>query len=141
MSMMITIRDESTGLGHEDRVFTIEMPSESMTVRELIRERVYQEVDDFNRNARQQSELPKYHGLVEPEASEQNLNANSSTRQPKRPRQLDWKKQLQVAIDAYEHNRFLVLVGDEQTTSLEQTIELTPSTEVVFLKLVMLVGG
>jgi len=141
MSTMITIRDESTGLGHEDRVFTIEMPSESMTVRELIRERVYQEVDDYNLAARQQAESPRYYGLVEPEACEQKLNASPSGRPTKRPRQLDWKKQLQVAIDAYEHNRFLVLVGDEQTTSLEQTIELTPSTEVVFLKLVMLVGG
>lgn len=54
----ITIRDESTGVGHEDRVFTLEMPGESMTVRELIRERVYQEVDDYNRAMREQGRLP-----------------------------------------------------------------------------------
>lgn len=135
----ITIRDTSTSLDRADRVFTLEMPSESMTVRELIRERVYQEVDDYNRAARELAEAPRFHGLVEPERAERELNATNA--RSKKARQLDWKKQYAVAIDAYEHNRFVVLVGDEQTTSLDQTIELTPSTEVVFLRLVLLVGG
>ena len=137
----ITIRDESTGLGYDDRVFTLEVPSESMTVRELIRERVYQEVDDYNREAREQAESPKYFGLVRPESHEEELNEPLKPKGPRRSRELDWKKQYEVAIDAYEHNRFIVIVGEEQTTSLDQTIELTPSTEVVFLRLVMLVGG
>lgn len=134
----ITIRDESTGLGHKDRTFTLEMPGESMTVRELIRERVYQEVDDYNRAMREQAAEPGYYGLVQPGPDEQRLN---NPRGPRRVRQLDWKAQYEVAIDAYEHNRIIVLVGDEQTTALDQTIELSPSTEVVFLRLVMLVGG
>ncbi len=135
----ITIRDESTGLGYEDHVFTLEMPSESMTVRELIRERVYQEVDDYNRAVREQPEVPRFYGLVQPESLETDLN--ELLKSPRRTRELDWKKQYGVAVDAYEHNRFIVIVGEEQTTSLDQTIELTPSTEVVFLRLVMLVGG
>lgn len=135
----ITIRDESTGLGHEDHVFTLEMPSESMTVRELIRERVYQEVDDYNRAVRELADAPRFYGLVQPESIETELNER--LKKPRRARELDWKKQYEVAVEAYEHNRFIVLVGDEQTTSLDQTIELTPSTEVVFLRLVMLVGG
>lgn len=137
----ITIRDESTGLGHEDRVFTLEMPSESMTVRELIRERVYQEVDDYNRAAREMAEMPRFQGLVQPESHEAALNEPLRAKGPRRTRELDWKKQFEVAIEAYEHSRFIVLVGEEQTTSLEQTIELSASTEVVFLRLVMLVGG
>lgn len=138
---MITIRDESTGLGHEDRVFTLEMPSESMTVRELIRERVYQEVDDYNRAVREQQSNPSFYGLVQPESHEVEINEPLRAKGAGRSRELDWKKQFEVAVDAYEHNRFIVLVGDEQTTSLDQTIELASSTEVVFLRLVMLVGG
>lgn len=137
----ITIRDESTGLGHDDRVFTLEVPSESMTVRELIRERVYQEVDDYNRAARELAEMPRFQGLVQPESHEIELNGPLKAKGPRRARELDWKKQYEVALDAYEHTRFIVLVGEEQTTSLEQTIELSASTEVVFLRLVMLVGG
>lgn len=137
----ITIRDESTGLGHEDRVFTLEMPSESMTVRELIRERVYQEVDDYNLAVREKQSNPSFYGLVQPESHEAELNEPIRAKGPRRSRELDWKKQFEVAVDAYEHNRFIVLVGEEQTTSLEQTIELSASTEVVFLRLVMLVGG
>ena len=137
----ITICDESTALRHEDRVFTLDMPSESITVRELIRERVYQEVDDYNRVVREQQSNPRFYGLVQPESYEAELNEPLRTKGPGRFRELDWKKQFEVAVDAYEHNRFIVLVGEEQTTSLDQTIELTPSTEVVFLRLVMLVGG
>jgi len=141
MMATITIRDESTGLGHEDRMFTLEIPSESMTVRELIRERVYQEVDDYNRAAREQTESPRFYGLVQPEKHEAELNEPLRAKESRKTRELDWKKQFEVAIEAYEHNQFIVLVGDEQTTSLDQKIELTPSTEVVFLRLVMLVGG
>lgn len=138
MPTSVIIRDESTGLGREDHVFTLQVPSESITVRELIRERVYQEVDDYNRVLRDRSQAPKYHGLVQPDASEVELNTASK---PKQVRQLNWKKQFDIAIDAYERNQFILLVGDQQTTSLDQTIKLTPSTEVVFLRLVMLVGG
>lgn len=137
----ITIRDDSTAFGNEGRTFTLEMPSELMTLRELIRERVYQEVEDYNRVAREQAESPRYYGLVQPDAHEVEINEPLRAGTNRRKRQLDWKKQYEVAIDAYEHNRFFVLVGEEQTTSLDQILELTPSTEVVFLRLVMLAGG
>lgn len=139
MATTITIRDASTSIEHDDRVFTLEMPAESMTVRELIRERVYQEVDDHNRAVRERVQAPRFTGLVQPEPAERELNAASE--RAKRPREIDWKRQFQAATKAYENNQFIVLVGEQQTTSLEQTIELTPSTEVVFLRLVLLVGG
>ncbi|NML50508.1 hypothetical protein HHL19_12640 [Streptomyces sp. R302] len=45
------------------------------------------------------------------------------------------------ALDAFSRNGFLVLVGDRQIEDLDETVALGPDTEVVFLRLVPLVGG
>jgi hypothetical protein len=54
---------------------------------------------------------------------------------------LDWEQQLARALTAFENNGFLILVGEEQLTELEDEITITPETTVTFLKLVPLVGG
>jgi hypothetical protein len=131
----LTIRDESLTGGETHRT-TLEFPTERITVRELIRGRVYQEVDDFNRAQRQGESLP-YRGLVQPTEAEIALNGFKV----KPGRQIDWKAQFEKACEAYEKNRVLVLVGDRQTASLEETIQIERGTEVTFLRLVMLVGG
>jgi hypothetical protein len=47
MTVTLRIRDETTsGDVYDER--SLEFPTERITVRELIRERVYQEVQDFN---------------------------------------------------------------------------------------------
>ncbi len=70
MSTTLTIRDEMTfSLGSDDKRFTLEVPTERITVRELIRARVYGEVRDYN--LRQ----PEYfRGLVQPTGAERTLN-------------------------------------------------------------------
>lgn len=45
------------------------------------------------------------------------------------------------ALDAFARNGFLVLVGDRQIEDPDEWVALGPATEVVFLKLVPLVGG
>ncbi len=102
----------------------------TVTLRELIRGRVQQEVERFNR-----SEIEVFRGLIEPEETERILNG---VRQ--RP-VLDWEKQYAMAITAFQGNGFLVLVDDRQITDLDQRLQLTPQTKVAFLKLVPLVGG
>ncbi|MEO1279136.1 MAG: hypothetical protein AAFV77_09285, partial [Planctomycetota bacterium] len=54
MPATLTIRDEGLGTAEGQGVDTYELtvPDERLTIRELIRERVYQEVDDHNRRAR-----------------------------------------------------------------------------------------
>lgn len=52
MTATLTIRDQSLRPGSADHVFELEFPTESVTIRELIRERVYQEAEDYNRTAR-----------------------------------------------------------------------------------------
>ena len=138
MPAMLTIRDETMVPGGEDHVFELEFETEIITVRELIRERVYQEVDDYNRGVRSGGPIPKFKGLVTPGEPETRLNGDRSkiTR-----REIDWKRQYDKAVEAFEANRVLVLVGDRQAESLEERIENGAGTEVTFLRLVLLVGG
>ena len=134
MPTTLTIRDETTfGFGGDDgEEFTLDVPTERIRVRELIRTRVYGEVRDYN--LRQ----PGYfRGLVQPTDAERTLNGIKI-----RPgRRLDPEKQFEGAIESFYRNGFLVLVNDRQVEELEEEIEVGPDTTVTFLKLVPLVGG
>jgi len=129
----LTIRDEVTSnIGKADYVITIRLTSPRLTVRDLIRERVRQEVEDFNNK---QSEL--YNGLVQPTDTERTLNGfKFRTR-----RNLDWQEQFDKAVEGFQRNAFILLVDDSQVDDLEQLIAISPETQVTFVKLVPLVGG
>ncbi len=133
MSTTLTIRDETTfNLGRDDEGFTLEVLTERITVGELIRARVQQEVRDYN--LRQ----PEYfRGLVQPTDSERTLNGFKVSQR----RRIDPEKQFERAIQAFYRNGFLLLVNDRQVDELEEEIEVGPETTVTFLKLVPLVGG
>lgn len=137
MAITLTIRDETFGVAGDDHVIELEMPTESMTVRELIRERVYQEVDDFNRLLRTGQTNATFRGLVQPDPEERLLNGEKR----KGPREIAWKRSFDVAIGAYENRRMLVIVGDRETSSLDEVIQIRSGTEVTFLRLVLLAGG
>jgi hypothetical protein len=136
MSVTVTIRDETAG-GSSYHEMPLEFPSEKITVRELIRSRVYQEVQDFNRDQDQRV----FRGLVQPSDAERVLNGNRPEYRLKQHRQLDWKEQFEKATAAFEQNGFFILIGDRQAEGLDQEFTITPSTEVSFVKLTMLVGG
>jgi hypothetical protein len=133
MSTALTIRDETTfSFGGDDGAFTLDVPTEHLTVRELIRARVYQEVSDYN--LRQ----PEYfRGLVQPADAERTLNGFKVPRR----RRIDPEKQFKKAIESFYRNGFMVLVNDQQVDELEEEIKVSPDTTVTFLKLVPLVGG
>lgn len=127
------IHDATTlNLESHKSFFVLDFLTERITVRELIRSRVYQEVNDYN------TQRPDYfQGLVKPVDAEESLNGYKL----RKPRQLDWEQQFEKAITAFEQNGFLILVDDEQVTELEEEIVILPGTSVTFLKLVPLVGG
>ena len=132
--MLLTVRDE-TAVGSVTNELTLDVLSESITVRELIRSRVYQEVQDYNLRQRQGDAT--YHGLVTPSDAERTLNGVRL----RKPRQIDWKAQFDKACDAFTHNGFFILIDDRQAESLDETITLRHDTKVSFVKLVPLVGG
>jgi hypothetical protein len=131
MPATLTVHDETTS-GQKTNTFTLDCLTEKMTVRELIRARIYQEVQDYN-----QKEPGYFRGLVEPTDAERVLNGYKL----KAKRKIDWQEQNKRALEAFERNGFFVLVGDKQAESLDQEFDVKVDTEVTFVKLVPLVGG
>jgi hypothetical protein len=131
MATTLTIHDETTS-GQKTNTFTLDCLTERMTVRELIRARIYQEAQDYN-----QRQPEYFRGLVEPTQAERTLNGYKL----KARRKIDWQEQFQRALEAFERNGFFVLVGDKQADTLEEEFAVRVDTEVSFVKLVPLVGG
>lgn len=131
MNVALTVNDETVG-GERIQQWSLEFLTERITVRELIRSRVYQEVQDFNLR---RPEL--FRGLVQPTDAEQALNGYKVPR----GRQIDWRGQYEKAVEAFEQNQVIILVGDRQVASLDEEIVIAPGTEVTFLRLVLLAGG
>jgi hypothetical protein len=129
--MTIQIWDETIP-GKRSQATVIHLDAQLLTLRELIRTRVRQEVEIYNQS------LPEtFQGLVQPEQSEQILNGfHLKVRRP-----LDWEAQFRQACSSFERNGFLILVDDEQVTDLDTKIRLHKDTQVNFVKLVPLVGG
>lgn len=127
----ITVYDETTSGGRTNEL-TLEFLNERVSVRELIRSRVYQEVTEYN------ARLPEYfRGLVQPTDAERALNGYRLRER----RKLDWEAQYQKAIQAFQGNGFMILVDDRQVVELDAEVELRHDSTVTFLKLVPLVGG
>lgn len=129
--LQIRITDEALG-GGADHGFDLTVLDETLTVRELIRSRVHQEVKDFNA-----SDSRTFRGLVEPSDAERTLNG---ARLNKR-RTVDWEKQFDRAIEAFEKKGVLILIDDRQVSDLEEEVTLRAGSSVSFVKLVPLIGG
>ena len=128
---MVTFVDETTS-GSRGDGWGLEIAEERLTVAELIRRRVFQEVAEYN------ARTPEvFQGLVQPRDAERVLNGYAM----RTARRIDPEAQTELALKAFAGNGFLVLVGDRQITDLDEEIELGPGTENTFLKLEALVGG
>jgi hypothetical protein len=133
MHTQVMVRDELVfRVGRPPVEFVLDIPSDHMTVRELIRTRVEQEVAAFNQ---QQTEY--FQGLIQPAAAELTLNGY---RMPRRQR-VDPAEQVRRALAAFERNGFVLLVDDQQVERLDDIVVLGSATVITFLKLVPLVGG
>jgi hypothetical protein len=128
----ITIIDESTQGGQ--RTWDLDFLDEIVTLRELIRRRIYQEVTEYNARL-----SGCFQGLVQPTAAERALNGSGYQVKPMHT--LDWQAQYEKALEAFTRRNYIVLVNDTQVTDLDASIEMRTGTEVTFFKLVPLVGG
>jgi hypothetical protein len=131
MPASLTICDE-TSSGVKTNSFTLECLTERMSIRELIRSRIYQEVQEHNARGQE-----VFRGLVQPTDAERVANGY----RVKKARRIDWEEQFARALDAFGRNGFFVLVDDRQAESLDEEFLVTADTEVSFVKLLPLVGG
>lgn len=123
--------DETPGYGRSPPV-KLELVSERVTVRELIESRVRREVAAINRAPGRE-----FRTLVQPTDAERTLNGFKL----RTPKPIDADAQCALAFDAFESNRFFLLVDDRQVEELDEEIVIGLDTEVGFFKLVPLVGG
>ena len=129
--MTLTIKDE-TVTGDIIREIDLIFISENITVKELITQRVLQEVALYN------SKLPDYYnGLIEPTDAEKTLNGFKIHNN----RTIDGEKQVYTALDAFMKNGYFVLIDNLQAETLEQQVKISKNTKVSFIKLTPLVGG
>ncbi|MEU2742245.1 hypothetical protein ABZ656_44895 [Streptomyces sp. NPDC007095] len=127
----VTFRDE-TATGKALTEWEVAGLPERMTVRELIRLRVREEV--ARHNARPSD---RFNGLVRPDDAEAELNGYRL----REPRRIDWERQAEIAERAFLANGFFVLAGDRQVEDLDEVVDLIADPDLVFIKLVALVGG
>ena len=129
--MTIAIKDEnfSGSIIHE---INLDFQQENVTVRDIITQRVIQEVENYNQK------LPAYfNGLVEPSDAEKTINGFKLTTR----KMIYAEKQVYVALDAFTKNGYFLLIDTIQSESLEQEVFLKSTTSISFIKLTPLVGG
>jgi hypothetical protein len=128
---MVTIADEATS-GERDDTWVLDIAEERLALREVIRRRVFHEVAEYN--ARRPA---AFRSLVRPAGAEVTRDGYTLSE----PRHVDAEAQYLLALKAFGHNGFVVLIGDRQVDDLDADVDLPAGTEVTFLKLVPLVGG
>ena len=129
--MQINVTDE-TFTGEVLHTQTLEFSDPLVSVKEIITQRVIQEVDRFN-----QQLTKHFKGLIRPSLAENSKEGFLL----KKKQAVDAEKQVYVALDAFQQNGYFVLIDDQQAESLDQMIKLEASTKVSLLKLTPLVGG
>ena len=130
MSVALKIVDQTLGI-HPPIIRELRLVSERITLRELLKRRIDEEVAGLNAGGGDEIKP-----LVAPMEQEVRLNGEKPTR-----RMVDPERQLAAAVEAFERRRIVIIVDGRQVLDLDQAIVVTPDTEVRFLKLVPLVGG
>ncbi|MBZ6473932.1 hypothetical protein [Streptomyces griseocarneus] len=127
----VRLVDETTS-GERRDAWALEWAEERLTLREVIRRRVFEEVAVLN-----EARVEGGHGLVRPTETERLLNGPDQ----REARRMLPQKCYERALADFGRNGFLVLVGDRQIWDLDEEVDLTAGAEITFLKLVPLVGG
>ncbi|MFI9305254.1 hypothetical protein [Streptomyces triculaminicus] len=131
----VRLVDETTS-GERRDAWALEWPETRLTLREVIRRRVFEEVAALDA-----ARAEGGHVLVKPTETERLLNDNGNGTDQREARHTLPQKHYERALADFGRNGFLVLVGDRQIWDLDEEVDLTAGAEITFLKLVPLVGG
>jgi len=131
MAINVKIKDQS-GAGRVAATTTLEGISSRITLRDLVRTRVRDEVARYNAGPQ-----PVFSGLVMPEGAK----ATPEGFRMAKPRRINWETQADRALESFSRNGFFVLVDDRQVTDLDEELELTADSDIRFVRLVQLIGG
>jgi hypothetical protein len=118
MTVALKIVDQTLGV-HPPRIRELRLASERITLRELLKRRIDEEVAELN--AGREEIIP----LVTPTEHKRRLNGERPDRRP-----VDATRQLAAAVEAFERRRIVVIVDGGQALDLDQSISVTAETEV-----------
>lgn len=120
----LTIHDESFS-GSILNLMKLKTSRKKISVRELIKMRVYEEVKAYN-----SKKTLCYRGLVCPENAEKVLNGYKLKRRAK----LNPEQQFYTTMDVYNQRGFSILVDEQPVSDLDQHIKISNNTRVSFLR-------
>ena len=125
----VTIKDV-TGAGKVTGTITIKDIDSHITLRDLIRTQVREDVARYNANL-----TGIFRGLVMPSGAQP---APGGFRMPA-GREVDWEQQADRTLDTWAHGGFSVRVDNRWVSLLDEVLELTAESDIRFVRLVQLV--
>lgn len=131
MEYSVVIKDETLS-GEILNQIVLKLKDEITTIEEIIKARVREEVNIYNKKA-----TGDYYGLVQPKESEKILNKYRLSK----AKPIDPDEQVQTALKAFQNNGFFILIDDKQYDELQTEVLLESTTSVSFIKLTPLIGG
>ncbi len=131
--MTVAIRDQAGSRSSAVDAIELDVPA-ALTLRDLIRTRVREEVAIANAAAERGAE---FRTLVQPVDAEVTLNGYRL----KSRRAIDWERQAAQAEGAFRRNGFFVLVDGRQVEELDEELALNAYSDIRFVRLMPLVGG
>ena len=137
--MLVPIRTAIIGcsFGGGDYSTPLEIPSGRATLRVLIEGKVAREVAGFNRN-RHRLYGREYRA---PEELVADAQAAADAAQHGELPAVDWEPEAGRALAAFGEGTFRVTVDERKVGALDEEIELTPQSDVVFLRLMPFISG
>jgi hypothetical protein len=145
MSAVLDIYDERRPGAERELRHRLELPSERLTARDLIRCRIEADVAIHNavESARVDAEIAaRDQWLVMPGPVERALNGPRGAYGPGRGHKAIASEPLiAVALEAFTRNGFFMIFDGRQVTDLDEVLTFEQDGAVTFLRLVPLVGG
>ena len=123
----------------------IELETTEITVEDLIRRTVHEQVDGLMRRkigeAEAQRALARQYlsqGEVEKQARMGSIRARAKVRGIPR---ISVESEIKKAVQAFENGVYVVLVNGRQVDSLDETLTLQEANKIAFVRLMPLAGG
>jgi hypothetical protein len=145
MAALLKIVDERFGPAGTDRRPAVELrlASERITPREIIQRRVESEVEALNQRklAHLAGQARTRSFLIDVDASSPESLLNGPIAKGRKPALARIETEAARAFEAFEKQRFILLLDDRQIDGLDEQVTVRPESQVVFLYLMPLKGG
>jgi hypothetical protein len=136
--MEVTIKVHEKSISKTDFEYKFIVTSDTIEVKELILERVKQEVLSYNENI---ADTLKQVDMSNAFETALNDEVKTVLRNKRKLEFEDIEKQYYTALDGFKKNKYFIFVNNKQYLNLDDKITVTHSMSVLFIRITPLVGG